>query len=199
MNSLKIGGRHNAGTMLEIIDRLIVINQHVGSTSKNLGIPVYSKPSDIHLKLNTPDCYFNDIYQWWNISSVLQYMHASAIPITCTVSGICRNAFLMILINAKKGKRRMYEHGTIEILPIKKFGGRWSTAQSSEDENYNHRKLQDFVFRLMKTHTKLPMKEFKRLFREEIVYSAREAKKYGLIDEIIKGKPVCTGCDKSQK
>lgn len=199
MNTFKISGRHNSSTMLEIIDRIIVVNQHVGATSRNLGIPVFSKPTDLHFELNTPDCYFNDIYQWWNMTSVLQYMNASTVPISCTVSGICRNAFLMILINATKGRRKMYQHGTIEILSIKKFGGRWSTAQSSDDENYNHRKLQDLVLRLLKTHTKLPVNEIKRLFREDIVYSAREAKKYGLIDEIIKGIPICVGCDKASQ
>lgn len=183
MNTFKVNGQHNSRDMGMIIDEIFMVNKHFASTVQ--GLTVYTKPQPLVFEINTPNNYTNDIYQWWNMLPVIQYMQDSKVPILCTVSGTCRNAFVMMLIHGKKGMRKMYKYGQIEIQPIGSWGGRWQNKKSKQDESDNHKKLELFVYEILQKYTKMPDSEIKKMFWEELSYDAATAKRYGLIDEII--------------
>lgn len=188
MNQFKVDGNHSTDSIRDLIDQIMSINQHVAEWSPVTGQMVVSKPNSLTFTLNTTACYDNDMYQWWNMLPVLQYLKHSRVPIGCTVTGVCRNAFVLFLAMSTPGLRSMSRYGRIEIQPIAAWGGRWRNRMSQRDADYNHAKLEQLVTRKLKQCTRLPDSEIKRIFYENVSYDAATARRYGLIDVITRTK-----------
>jgi hypothetical protein len=190
MNQYKVSGKHSIESIQDLIDQIIDINRHVAEWSPVTGQMIVSTPKHLMFTLNTTACYSNDIFQWWNMLPVLQYLQQSRVPICCNVTGVCRNAFVLLLAMSTPGKRSMSRYGRIEIQPISAWGGRWRNRQSQRDADHNHAKLEELVTRKLKRCTKLPDQEIRRIFYEEVSYDAPTARRYGLIDTISRtGRP----------
>jgi len=185
MSEVKVDGNYTADSIMAIVEQIIMVNTHTSSTSQR-GMKIMSRPKPLVFDINTSEGYFNNIWQWWNMLPVLQYMERSKVDIACVVTSKCYNAFTFMLITATPGYRYMYEHAEITIEPIKAFGGSWNTKASQEDENSNQRQLAKYVHGTFKKYTTIPKAKLDRLFLKSMTFTAQEAKRYGFIDHILR-------------
>jgi len=135
---------------------------------------------DIKLYINTPG---GSVTAGLAIYDTIQY-------IDCDVSTICvgmaASMGATLLAAGSKGKRFALPNS--EILLHQVAGG--ITGQAAEIEIGARQiiKIKEKLNQILARHTGQPLKKIEKDTDRDFYLSAEEAKKYGLIDEVIKGK-----------
>lgn len=184
MSSLKITGLCDNEAILKIVKHITALNQHTLSRSVS-GPFVVGTPKPLIFRINTLSSSRNIIHQWWNMLPIVQHMQRSRVSVASYVTGRCDNAFLLMLVLSTPGMRYMYEKAELHIDPMISYGGSWQTKASQKDENDNQQRIVDYVKTLLK-NTKIPTSLMKKIFWKPVTINAKDAKKYGLIDHVVK-------------
>jgi len=135
---------------------------------------------DIKLYINTPG---GSVTAGLAIYDTIQY-------IDCDVSTICigmaASMGATLLAAGTKGKRFALPNS--EILLHQVAGGVRGQATEIEIEAKQILKIKEKLNQILAKHTGKPLKEVEKDTDRDFYLSAEEAKKYGIIDEVIKGK-----------
>ena len=135
---------------------------------------------DIKLYVNTPG---GSVTAGLAIYDTIQY-------IDCDVSTICigmaASMGATLLAAGTKGKRFALPNS--EILLHQVAGGIKGQATEIEIEAKQILKIKEKLNQILAKHTGKPLKEVEKDTDRDFYLSAEEAKKYGIIDEVIKGK-----------
>jgi len=135
---------------------------------------------DIKLYVNTPG---GSETAGLAIYDTIQY-------IDCDVSTICigmaASMGATLLAAGTKGKRFALPNS--EILLHQVAGGIKGQATEIEIEAKQILKIKEKLNQILAKHTGKPLKEVEKDTDRDFYLSAEEAKKYGIIDEVIKGK-----------
>jgi len=135
---------------------------------------------DIKLYVNTPG---GSVTAGLAIYDTIQY-------IDCDVSTICigmaASMGATLLAAGTKGKRFALPNS--EILLHQVAGGVRGQATEIEIEAKQILKIKEKLNQILAKHTGKPLKEVEKDTDRDFYLSAEEAKKYGIIDEVIKGK-----------
>ena len=135
---------------------------------------------DIKLYINTPG---GSVTAGLAIYDTIQY-------IDCDVSTICigmaASMGATLLAAGTKGKRFALPNS--EILLHQVAGGIKGQATEIEIEAKQILKIKEKLNQILAKHTGQPLKKVEKDTDRDFYLSAEEAKKYGIIDEVIKGK-----------
>lgn len=135
---------------------------------------------DIKLYINSPG---GSVTAGLAIYDTIQY-------VDCDVSTICvglaGSMGATLLASGKKGKRFTLPNS--EILLHQVAGGITGQAAEIEIGAKQIIKIKQKLNQILAKHTGQPLKKVERDTDRDFYLSAEEAKKYGLIDEVIKGK-----------
>ena len=135
---------------------------------------------DIKLYINTPG---GSVTAGLAIYDTIQY-------IDCDISTICigmaASMGATLLAAGTKGKRFALPNS--EILLHQVAGGVRGQATEIEIEAKQILKIKEKLNQILAKHTGKPLKEVEKDTDRDFYLSAEEAKKYGIIDEVIKGK-----------
>ena len=135
---------------------------------------------DIKLYVNTPG---GSVTAGLAIYDTIQY-------IDCDVSTICigmaASMGATLLAAGTKGKRFALPNS--EILLHQVAGGIKGQATEIEIEAKQILKIKEKLNQILAKHTGQPLKKVEKDTDRDFYLSAEEAKKYGIIDEVIKGK-----------
>lgn len=135
---------------------------------------------DIKLYINSPG---GSVTSGLAIYDTMQY-------ISCDVSTICvgmaASMAAVLLAAGAKGKR--FTLPNAEVLLHQPMGG--ITGQASEIEIGARQilKIKDKINHILAKHTGKPLKNVEQDTDRDFYLSAEEAKKYGVVDEVISGK-----------
>jgi len=169
-------------------ERIIFLAGPITDTIANLVIAqillLASKDSnrDIKLYINSPG---GSVTAGLAIYDTIQY-------IDCDVSTICigmaASMGATLLAAGTKGKRFALPNS--EILLHQVAGGIKGQATEIEIEARQILKIKGKLNQILAQHTGQPLKKIEKDTDRDFYLSAEEAKKYGIIDEVIKGKKI---------
>ncbi|XBT18502.1 MAG: ClpP family protease [Candidatus Shikimatogenerans sp. Tder] len=177
------------GTQLDVFSRLIMeriifigteINHEVSNIiqAQLLYLQSVNNKKDIYLYINSPG---GDIYAGLGIYDTMQSIKPK-IHTICT--GIAASMAAVILCSGAKGKRSILKHSRTMIhQPIGKIEGQIS------DMNINIKemnKLKKEIYKILSLHTGKKVKVIEKDSNRDYWMDAKQSKKYGIIDYIIK-------------
>jgi len=159
-----------------------VIDDHVANLiiAEILFLASKDREKDIKLYINSPG---GSVTAGLAIYDTMQY-------ISCNVSTICvgmaASMAAVLLAAGEKGKRFVLPNS--EILLHQPMGG--ITGQASEIEIGAKQilKIKAKLNQILANHTGKPLKNIENDTDRDFYLSAEEAKKYGVVDEVITGK-----------
>ena len=135
---------------------------------------------DIKLYINTPG---GSVTAGLAIYDTIQYVECD---ISTICVGIAASMGAVLLAAGKKGKRFALPNS--EILMHQVAGGISGQASEIEIGARQILKIKDKLNRILAKHTGKLLKSVEKDTDRDFYLSAEEAKKYGVIDEVIKGK-----------
>jgi len=129
------------------------------------------------------DSYGGHIYHGLSLISKQQQMIDEGYRIITTVSGVAMSMGYCVSVVASK--RRGYRHST--YLLHQPSSGTWGTLKQMEDDIEETNRLWEKMKNIVKQYTKITEEELETMKREkrDWIFSAEEALKYGIIDEIL--------------
>ena len=167
-------------------ERIIFLAGSITDSVANLVIAqilfLASKDSkkDIKLYVNSPG---GSVTAGLAIYDTMQY-------VSCDISTICigmaASMGATLLAAGEKGKRFALPNS--EILLHQVAGGIKGQAADIEIEAKQILKIKGKLNQILAEHTNQPLKRIEKDTDRDFYLSAEEAKKYGIIDEVIKGK-----------
>jgi len=135
---------------------------------------------DIKLYINSPG---GSVTAGLAIYDTMQY-------VSCDISTICigmaASMGATLLTAGEKGKRFALPNS--EILLHQVAGGIKGQATDIEIEAKQILKIKGILNEILAKHTRQPIKKVEKDTDRDFYLSAEEAKKYGIVDEVIKGK-----------
>jgi ATP-dependent Clp protease protease subunit len=135
---------------------------------------------DIKLYLNTPG---GSVHAGLAIYDTMQYIKPDVSTI-CV--GIAASAGAVLLSAGKRGKR--YALPNAQVMLHQVMGGAEGQATEIEITARQIVRIKDKINQILAKHTGKPMKQIERDTDRDFYLTPEEAKEYGLIDEIIKGR-----------
>ena len=117
------------------------------------------------------------------IYDVMQYVKPD---VTTVCVGMAASMGAVLLLAGKKGKRFALPNS--EVLLHQVMGGAEGQAADIEISAKHIVKIKDKLNAIIAKHTNQPMNKVEKDTDRDFYMSAQEAKEYGVIDEIIKGK-----------
>ena len=164
-------------------DRIIFIGTPIDDYIANLVIAqmlflqMENKSQDIHMYINSPGGYVNSGLA---IYDTMQFVH-------CDVATYCigqaSSMAALLLAAGTKGKR--YALPNSRIMIHQPAGGARGTAAEIKITADEILKLKKTLGRLLAKHTGQPSEKVDRDSDRDYFMSADEAKKYGLVDEVV--------------
>lgn len=100
------------------------------------------------------------------------------------VTGKAMSAGAFLLLSGTKGKRFAYPHATIMVHELA-FGMCYNKLHQQESRMVHTRHLQKMMNDIVCKHTKLNKKQIEKMLKVDTFLNVKEAKKMGIIDEII--------------
>ena len=164
-------------------DRIIFLGEEVNETSASiivaqlLFLEAEDPDKDIHLYINSPG---GSVTAGMAIYDTMKY-------IKCDVSTVCigmaasMGAFL--LAGGAKGKR--FALPNAEIMIHQPLGGAQGQASDIEITAREIRKTKQELYEIIAAHSGAPIEKIEKDADRDYWLSAREAKEYGLIDEVL--------------
>ena len=105
----------------------------------------------------------------------------SQVPIVTIVDGLAASAGTFLSVVGHK--RLIKKHSFILIHELR--SGLWGSYSDIIDEKENLDKLMNLLKGIYKQFTKIPMKKLEQILKHDLIITAKEAKDYGLVDDII--------------
>ncbi len=135
---------------------------------------------DIQIYLNTPG---GSVYAGLGIYDTMQYINPEVATI-CT--GMAASMGAVLLCAGEKGKRSALKHS--RILIHQPMGGAQGQASDIEITAREILKLKKELYEIISHHTGQPYKKIEKDADRDFWMTSEEAKKYGMIDEILEKK-----------
>lgn len=126
--------------------------------------------------------HINDIGQFKNPYEILPLVNTillSPIPIYSTIEGGSRDMGLLFSIVCYRRFIFKYAFITIDFIDL------WEKKEKYKDVKQNTKLIRNMIKKLFKKYTKLPTNILDNLFEQRYVFTAENAIKYGICDEII--------------
>jgi ATP-dependent Clp protease protease subunit len=181
------GGRRAYDIFSRLLEeRIIFLGGPITDVTANLVIAqmlyLAAKDSkkDIKLYINSPG---GSVTDGLAIYDTMQYVEC---PISTICIGFTASMAAILLAAGDKGKR--YALPNAEILLHQVAGGVTGQAVEIEITARQIVKIKDKLNRILAYHTNQPLKRIEKDTDRDFYLSAIEAKKYGLVDEVIKPK-----------
>ena len=161
------------GTVVNIqkILRTGVSYQNSEKMLLSTGLP---KPIFLHI---SDEGQFNNLFE---ILPIINTILLSTIPIYSVIDGPIRESSLLYSMLCHK--RFIYEYAYITIDLV----STWVPAFKYEDVIANTKVNRGIILELFKKYARLPKTTLDNLFKERFYFSAKDAVKYGLCDEVLK-------------
>lgn len=137
-----------------------------------------SSKEDIRLYINSPG---GQVTSALAIYDTMQYVKADVSTICI---GMAASAAALLLASGKKGKRVILPNG--EVLIHQVMGGAQGQASDIDIHARHILKIRQRLNEIMAKHTSQPMARVEKDTDRDYFMSADEAKKYGIVDKIIK-------------
>lgn len=168
----------NQATIKLLKEQIITINDHDEYLKKLYALhDLDYKPKPIKIFI---DSYGGAVYQCFGLLAV---MDASKTKIHTYVTGAAMSCGFMILIH---GHRRFaYKHATPLYHQVSSVA--WGTTKDIEENFIETKRLQKKIEELTLSKTKIDKKKLKEVYEHKVDWfmTAEEAKKLGVVDEII--------------
>jgi ATP-dependent Clp protease protease subunit len=132
---------------------------------------------DIQIYLNTPG---GSVYAGLGIYDTMQYIKPDVATI-CT--GMAASMGAIILCAGEKGKRTALEHS--RVLIHQPMGGAQGQASDIEITAREIQKVKKELYEIIAKHSKHPYEKIWKDADRDFWMTASEAKKYGMIDEVL--------------
>ena len=169
-----------------MLDRIIFIGTVIDDVVSNiiqaqlLFLDSADPSKDIQIYFNTPG---GSLYGGLGIYDTMQFINPD---ISCTCTGIAASLGAVLLSAGTKGKRYALQHS--RIMLHQPYG--YTQGQASDIEiDVNHLKsMKKDLYKIISEHTGTTIKKIEKDIDRNFWMTSAEAKKYGIIDEIIKRK-----------
>lgn len=165
-------------------DRIIFLGTDVNEHTANLIIAQMlfleneDPKKDIKLYINSPG---GSVYDAFAIYDTMQYVKCDVQTVGI---GVQASAAAFLLSSGAKGKRMILPHATVMIhQPSSGTRGRVSDMEIDLKEGLRLKKL---LNEILAKNTGQPLKKIEQDVERDFWLSAEEAKKYGIVDKVIK-------------
>lgn len=149
---------------------------------KLLFLQYENKTQEINMYINCPG---GSVTATLAIYDTMQFLEC---PINTYCMGLAASGAAVILVAGTKGKRYALPHSKIMIhQPWGEVGGQISDIEIQANEIIKDRALLD---ELMARHTGQPMELITRETERDKYFNAKEAKEFGLVDEVLTRIPL---------
>jgi len=135
---------------------------------------------EIQLYINSPGGFVSDTLA---IYDTLQYVQA---PISTVCLGTAASGAALLLAAGRKGRR--FALPNVDIMLHQIMGRVAGQAIEIEIASKHMSEMKNRINKILAHHTGQPLKTIEKDTDRDFFLSAKEAKKYGLIDEVIKTK-----------
>jgi ATP-dependent Clp protease, protease subunit len=165
-------------------DRIIFLGGPIDDVVANsiiaqlLFLDSQSGKEDIKLYVNSPGGHVSSALA---IYDTMQYVKADVSTI-CV--GIAASAAALLLASGKSGKRIILPNG--EVLIHQVMGGTQGQATDIDIHAKHILSIKKRLNEILSKHTRQPLKKIEQDAERDYFMSAEEAKKYGIVDKIIK-------------
>lgn len=180
MNQIDIIDDLDIPQVLEIVQTINSLEDETVTIYNNMAIKGVPRPIQFFISTNEGPGLTRS---WFDVIPVVDTILQSNQEVHSMISGICANSIL--LINLVCCKRSMSRHGYIIVDPLTSNGGLWRNIESQSDEVSNHNSLLKQIYSIFKTYTKIPKSVMSKMLKKHLVFDAKTALKYELVDEII--------------
>ena len=180
MNQIEIIEDIDVPQVLGIVKAIHAVDQEVVTNYQGHIIKGFPKPLKFYISTNEGP---GITRSWFDVIPAVDTILRSEIETHSTIHGICANS--ITLISLVCDHRTINEHGYIILDPLTAKGGLWGNIESQTDEMFNHQTLLKQIYSIFNDYTNIPPKMMKKILKEPIIFDAKTAKKYGLVDEII--------------
>lgn len=165
-------------------DRIIFIGTPIDSHSANLIVAQLlfldseNSKKDIYIYINSPG---GSVYDALAIYDTMNFIKSDVQTIAI---GMAASAAAILLSSGTKGKRMILPHGKVMIhQPSSAARGRVSDMEIDLEESIRIKKQ---IEEIMAKNTGQPVKKVHEDMERDYYMTAEEAKKYGLVDQIVK-------------
>ena len=166
-----------------MMDRIIFLGTQVDDYTANviqaqlLYLDSADPGKDISIYLNTPG---GSVYAGLGIYDTMQYI-SSDVSTICT--GMAASMGAVLLTAGAAGKRSALPHSRVMIH--QPLGGAQGQASDIEITAREIRKTKQELYEIIAAHSGAPIEKIEKDADRDYWLSAREAKEYGLIDEVL--------------
>ena len=178
-----------------LVDRIIFIGTPIDDQVSNvvvaqlLFMQMTDPKKDIHIYINSPG---GSVTSGLAIYDTIQYL-------TCDVNTYCvgqaASMGAVLLAAGTKGKRYALPHANIMIHQV--LGGAEGQASDVEIRVRHMLKLKHTLNHILSKHTGQPVEQVERDCDRDNFMSADEAKKYGLVDQVVVSRKEIAGVEKA--
>jgi ATP-dependent Clp protease, protease subunit len=133
---------------------------------------------DISLYINSPGGYIHSGL------AIMDAMNHIKPDVSTVCVGIAASMGSVLLSAGKKGKRRILPHA--EVMIHQPLGGVEGQASDIEISAKHILKQKDLMNKILAKNTGKPLKDIEKDVDRDYYLDAEQAKKYGLVDEILK-------------
>jgi len=165
-------------------DRIIFLGGPIDDVSANIVIAQLlfldsqNAKEDIKLYINSPG---GSVTAALAIYDTMQYVRAQVSTICI---GMAASAAALLLASGAKGKRIILPNGEVMIHQV--MGGAQGQATDIDIQARHILKIKDRLNEILSKHTKQSVAKVTKDAERDYFMSAEEAKKYGIVDKIIK-------------
>ena len=175
-------------TQLDVISRLMMarilflgtpIDDYTANTlqAQLLYLDSVAPGKDISIYINSPG---GSVYAGLGIYDTMQFI-SSDVATICT--GMAASMAAVLLVAGKEGKRSALTHSRVMIH--QPMGGAQGQASDIEITAREIRKTKQELYEIIAAHSGAPIEKIEKDADRDYWLSAREAKEYGLIDEVL--------------
>ena len=160
-------------------DNNVIINNF--SVLQSVGIDISIAPPEINIYINT---YGGCVYDMFSIYDMIKGLQKNyVVNIFC--QGKVMSAGTIIMLAVEKKHRFAYSNCTFMFHDL--ASGKVGKLKDLEEDIDEAKRLHRMMFQIFKDNTKLPEKILNDMYdcKKDVFLSAKEAKKYGIIDEIL--------------
>ena len=164
-------------------DRIIILSEEVNSTTASLIVAqllyleAQDPDKDIQFYINSPG---GSVSAGLGIYDTMQLVNSDVATI-CT--GLAASMGAVLLTAGAKGKRSALPHSRVMIH--QPLGGAQGQASDIEITAREILKTKRELYEILSVHSGVPVKKIEKDADRDYWLSAREAKDYGLIDEVL--------------
>ena len=157
-----------------------VIREFNRKFGQNKMLRIILRDKDVSLYINSPGGYIHSGL------AIMDTMNHIKPDVSTTCVGIAASMASVLLSAGKKGKRFILPHA--EVMIHQPLGGVEGQASDIEISAKHILKQKELMNKILAKNTGHPLKDIERDVDRDYYLDADQAKKYGLVDEILKAK-----------